>query len=51
MASAIGAVDKREVPLVQAITFLSAVLVIVMNLLADLAIIVLDPRVRSHSRE
>ncbi len=47
----IDAVDKREVPLVQAITFLSAVLVIVMNLLADLAIIVLDPRVRSHARE
>lgn len=47
----IDAVDKREVPLVQAITFLSAVLVIFMNLLADLAIIVLDPRVRSHARE
>ncbi len=47
----IDAVDKREVPLVQAITFLSAVLVIGMNLLADLAIIVLDPRVRSHARE
>ena len=46
----IDAVDKREVPLVQAITFLAAVLVIVMNLLADLAIIVLDPRVRSHAR-
>lgn len=46
----IDAVDKREVPLVQAITFLSAVLVIAMNLLADLAIIVLDPRVRSHAR-
>lgn len=47
----IDAVDKREVPLVQAITFLAAVLVIVMNLAADLAIIVLDPRVRSHARE
>lgn len=47
----IDAVDKREVPLVQAITFLAAVLVIVMNTLADLAIIVLDPRVRSHARE
>lgn len=47
----IDAVDKREVPLVQAITFLSAVLVIGMNLLADLAIIVLDPRVRSYARE
>ena len=47
----IDAVDKREVPLVQANTFLDAVLVIVMNLLADLAIIVLDPRVRSHAHE
>ena len=47
----IDAVDKREVPLVQAITFLAAVLVIVMNLLADMAIIFLDPRVRSHGRD
>jgi peptide/nickel transport system permease protein len=45
------AVDKREVHVVQAVTFLGAVLVIGMNLLADLAIIILDPRVRSHKHE
>lgn len=47
----IEAVDKREVHVVQAITFLGAVLVISMNLLADLSIIILDPRVRSHKNE
>lgn len=47
----IKAVGSREVPVVQAISFLAAVIVIVMNLLADLSIIILDPRVRSHSRE
>ncbi len=47
----IEAVDKREVHVVQAITFLGAVLVIGMNLLADLSIIILDPRVRSHKNE
>ena len=43
----IEAVSRREVHVVQAITFLSATLVIVMNLLADFAVIILDPRVRS----
>jgi len=47
----IEAVDKREVHVVQAITFLGAVLVIGMNLLADLSVIILDPRVRSHKNE
>jgi peptide/nickel transport system permease protein len=47
----IKAVGSREVPIVQAISFLAAVIVIVMNLLADLSIILLDPRVRSHTRE
>jgi len=47
----IDAVDKREVHVVQAIAFLGAVLVIGMNLLADLSIIILDPRVRSHRHE
>jgi peptide/nickel transport system permease protein len=47
----IEAVDKREVHVVQAITFLGAVLVIGMNLLADLSIIILDPRVRGHKNE
>lgn len=46
----IEAVNKREVHVVQAITFLAALLVIGMNLLADLCIILLDPRVRSHVR-
>ena len=43
----IEAVARREVHVVQGITFLSASVIIFMNLLADLAIIVLDPRVRS----
>lgn len=47
----IEAVDTREVHVVQAIAFLGAVLVVLMNLLADFAIIVLDPRVRSHVSE
>lgn len=47
----IEAVDTREVHVVQAIAFLGAMLVIVMNLLADFAIIALDPRVRSHVSE
>lgn len=47
----IEAVDKREVHIVQAVTFLGAVLVIGMNLLADLSIIILDPRIRSHKHE
>jgi peptide/nickel transport system permease protein len=44
----IRAIDTREVHVVQAIAFLGAVLVVLMNLLADFAIIALDPRVRSH---
>lgn len=47
----IEAVDTREVHVVQAIAFLGALLVVLMNLLADFAIIVLDPRVRSHVSE
>ena len=47
----IEAVDTREVHVVRAIAFLGAVLVVVMNLLADFAIIALDPRVRSHVSE
>ncbi len=46
----IDSVARREVHVVQAITFLAASLVVVMNLLADLSIILLDPRVRSHGR-
>jgi peptide/nickel transport system permease protein len=46
----INAVIKREVPVVQATVFLGAVGVIVMNLLADLSIIALDPRVRRSTQ-
>lgn len=40
------AVDKREVAVVQAISLLAALLVVTMNLLADLAVVALDPRTR-----
>ena len=43
----IEAVARREVHVVQGITFWSASFIILMNLLADLAIMALDPRVRS----
>lgn len=42
----IRAVSQREVPTVQAITFLAAGAVILSNLLADIALLALDPRVR-----
>jgi peptide/nickel transport system permease protein len=42
----IRAVAQREVPTVQAITFLAAFAVILSNLLADIAVLALDPRVR-----
>lgn len=42
----IRSVAQREVPTVQAITFLAAFAVIVSNLLADVSILALDPRVR-----
>lgn len=42
----VEAVDKREVAVVQAIALLSAVTVVVLNLLADVVIVILDPRVR-----
>jgi len=42
----IRSVSQREVPTVQAITFLAAFAVIVSNLMADISILALDPRVR-----
>ncbi|GAB4517233.1 MAG: ABC transporter permease [Roseibium sp.] len=42
----IRSISQREVPTVQAITFLAAFAVIVSNLLADISILALDPRVR-----
>ncbi len=43
----IEAVDKREVAVVQAIALLSAVTVVTLNLLADIAIAFIDPRART----
>ncbi len=45
----IRAIAQREVPTVQAITFLAAFAVILSNLLADIAVLGLDPRVRRKS--
>lgn len=43
----INAVEKREVAVVQAISLIAAVIVISMNLIADAAVMALDPRARS----
>ena len=43
----IQAVDKREVAVVQAIALIAALIVIGLNLLADVAVMALDPRARS----
>lgn len=44
----ISAVEKREVAVVQAISLIAAVIVVTMNLLADAAVMALDPRARSR---
>lgn len=38
--------SQREIPTIQAITFIAALAVVAANLIADIAILVLDPRVR-----
>jgi peptide/nickel transport system permease protein len=43
----IEAVYNREIAIIQAIALVAAVAVVAMNLLADLAIIALDPRLRN----
>lgn len=43
----VEAVDKREIAVVQAVALLSAVTVVTLNLLADLVIALIDPRVRT----
>ena len=42
----INAVEKREVAVVQAVSLIAAVIVIGMNLLADAAVMAIDPRAR-----
>jgi peptide/nickel transport system permease protein len=44
------ALAQREIPTIQAIAFLAALAVVVTNLIADLAILALDPRVRTRSQ-
>lgn len=44
----INAVEKREVAVVQAVSLVAAVIVIGMNLVADAAVMALDPRARSR---
>ncbi|MBD3624885.1 MAG: ABC transporter permease [Rhodobacteraceae bacterium] len=48
----VRAIAQREVPTVQAITFLAAFAVIAGNMLADIAVLALDPRARrmTHGR-
>ena len=43
----VRAVTRREVHLIQAIALLSAAMVVMLNLAADLAILILDPRTRA----
>ncbi|MEO0913727.1 MAG: ABC transporter permease [Pseudomonadota bacterium] len=45
----IRAISQREVPTVQAITFCAAFAVIMANLLADVGVLALDPRVRRRA--
>ena len=44
------AIYDRDLPLVQAITLLFAMIYIFANLMADIAMVILDPRIRT-SRE
>lgn len=42
----IGAIESADIPTVQTVTFIFAVLIVVFNLLADLLYGILDPRIR-----
>ena len=44
---AVQAVGQRDYPVIQATTILLALAVVTMNLLTDLAYIVIDPRLRT----
>jgi peptide/nickel transport system permease protein len=45
-AQLIGAIQANDLPTVQTITFLFAVLIVLANLLADILYGLLDPRIR-----
>ena len=42
----IGAIEGADIPTVQTVTFIFAVLIVTFNLVADLLYGVLDPRIR-----
>ena len=45
----VGAGDKTiDIPMVQAISIWAAVMIVTVSLLADLAVVRLDPKVRAH---
>lgn len=46
---AIQAIGNRDFPVVQAFVFLTAIFIVVMNLLVDLLYVYLDPRIKLHS--
>jgi peptide/nickel transport system permease protein len=48
---AIESIDARDYPVVQAVTLVTAVIVVGLSLLVDLTYFVLDPRVRTGGSE
>jgi peptide/nickel transport system permease protein len=49
-AALVDAVNNRDMPVVQAITMLAAAVYVVMNLVADLATILVTPKLRTAAR-
>ena len=45
-AALIGAIHANDLPMVQTITFITAILIVTFNLIADILYGVLDPRIR-----
>jgi peptide/nickel transport system permease protein len=45
-AALIGAIHANDLPMVQTVTFISAVLIVMFNLIADILYGILDPRIR-----
>jgi peptide/nickel transport system permease protein len=49
-AALVGAVENRDMPVVQTVTMLAAAVYVVLNLLADLATILVTPKLRTAAR-
>jgi peptide/nickel transport system permease protein len=45
-AALIGAIHSNDLPVVQTITFITAVLIVLFNIVADIIYGILDPRIR-----